>query len=56
MVRFWPKADEFGDAAGGQLLGYTGRAADVVGTAALDPEERFDHALSCNGESHDPLA
>ena len=36
-------------------LGYTGRAADVVATAAYDPEETFDHELSCNDESYNPL-
>jgi hypothetical protein len=37
-VCLWPKAAELGDAVGRPAIGYTGRAARVVGRAALDPK------------------
>jgi len=41
VVRYWPKAAELGGASSGGYLGYTGRAANVVATAAHDPQRTW---------------
>jgi hypothetical protein len=37
-VRSWPDSANLGDAASRGYLGYTGRAANVIAKAALDPK------------------
>jgi hypothetical protein len=46
-LRNWPKAADLSDATVVRSLGYTGRAANVVGRAVLDPDRTSIDGPNC---------